>query len=217
LCGRRRSREAFGMAGGCEGTRWYAEGVLGSALCPELNSPPHGPPVMGFPPEDGGETRSETERRRAEEARQYLAVMYRWGADVAARRAHRAASGLQDVTRVDEAADMGGGDGRLGAEFGALAGQLAGRDMPEAGWCAVLLALSGAGMTQVSDVVQMWPLADAVMRSIGLGRGPRVDVRTAVERIMVERTDGQEYQRRKRAEAHKRERLSRIAVGRPAP
>ena len=103
------------MAGGCEGTRWYAEGVLGSALCPELNSPPHGPPVMGFPPEDGGETRSEAERRRAEEARQYLAVMYRWGADVAARRAHRAASGLQDVTRVDEAADMGGGDGRLGA------------------------------------------------------------------------------------------------------
>ena len=72
-------------------------------------------------------------------------------------------------------------------------------------------------MTQVSDVVQMWPLADAVMRSIGLGRGPRVDVRTAVERIMVERTDGQEYQRRKRAEAHKRERLSRIAAGRPAP
>jgi hypothetical protein len=164
------------------------------------------------------ETRSETERRRAEEARQYLAVMYRWGAGVAARRAHRAASGLQDVTRVDEAADMGGGDGRLGAEFGALAGQLAGQDMPEAGWCAVLLALSGAGMTQVSDVVQMWPLADAAMRSIGLGRGPRVDVRTAVERIMVERlverTDGQEYQRRKRAEAHKRERLSRIAAGR---
>jgi hypothetical protein len=203
-----------GGTGGREGTRWYAEGVLGSALCPELGGPPHGPPTMGFLPEDGGETRDVAGRRRAEEAARYVAVMSRWGADILARRAERAASGLRDVTRVDEVADMGGGDGRLGAEFGALAGQLAGRDTPEAGWCAVLLALSGAGMTQVSDVVQMWPLADAVLRSIGLEYGSRVDVRAAVERIMVERTDGQEYQRlRDGDEAWRRTMHARIGRG----
>mmetsp|Transcript_104320 Transcript_104320/g.300667 ORF Transcript_104320/g.300667 Transcript_104320/m.300667 type:complete len:252 (+) Transcript_104320:346-1101(+) len=189
-----------GGTGGREGTRWYAEGVLGSALCPELGGPPHGPPTMGFLPEDGGETRDAAGRRRAEEAARYVAVMSRWGADIRARRAQQAAFGLRDGTRVDEVADMGGGDGRLGAEFRALAGQLAGRDTPEAGWCAVLLALSGAGMAQVSDVVQMWPLADAVLRSIGLEYGSRVDVRAAVERIMVERTDGHEFKRRWRAE-----------------
>ena len=194
---------APGGTGGREGTRWYAEGVLGSALCPELNSPPQGPPVMGFPPEDDGETRGETERRRAEEARQYLAVMYRWGADVAARRASRAASGLRgarDVARVDEVDDMNRGDGRLGAEFGALAGQLASHDMSEAEWYAALLTLSRAGVRQVSDAVCVWPLADAVLRSVGLAVGRRVDIRAAVERIMVERTDGHEFKRRWRAE-----------------
>ena len=48
--------------------------------------------------------------------------------------------------------------------------------------------------------VCVWPLADAVLRSVGLAVGRRVDIRAAVERIMVERTGGQEFKRRWRAE-----------------